>query len=69
MVCPPPADVWVSGWFELRAQNHRWKTNVQNNHSRSRAAFGVFDVEHAAALAAVENEATFHNFGFFVRKL
>ena len=31
--------------------------------------FGVFDVEHAAAFAAVEDEATFHNFGFFVRKI
>jgi hypothetical protein len=29
----------------------------------------IFDVEHAAAFAAVENEATFHNFGFFVRRL
>jgi len=27
-------------------------------------SFSVFEVEHAAALAAVEDEATFHNFGF-----
>ena len=33
------------------------------------AGFGVFDVEHAAALAAVEDVTTFHNFGTFVRKL
>ena len=32
-------------------------------------SFRVFEVEHAAALAAAEDEATFHNFGFFVRKL
>ena len=29
----------------------------------------VFEVENTAELAALEDEATFHNFGFFVRKL
>ena len=29
--------------------------------------FGVFDVEHAAALAAVEDVTTFHSFRRFVR--
>lgn len=28
------------------------------------AGFGVFDVEPAATLAAVEDESAFHNFGF-----
>ena len=30
---------------------------------------GVFDVEHAAELAAVEDETTFHKFRLFVRSL
>jgi len=31
--------------------------------------FGVFDLEHAATLAAVEDVTTFHKFGLFVRSL
>ncbi|NOS72570.1 MAG: hypothetical protein HOP33_21945 [Verrucomicrobia bacterium] len=33
------------------------------------SGFGVLEVEHTAGLAAVEDEAMFHNLGFFVRKL
>lgn len=31
------------------------------------SGFGIFDVEHAAELAAVEDETTFHRFRLFVR--
>ena len=40
------------------------KPHELSNRSKSRNHFGVFDVEHSAAFAAVEDETTFHNSDF-----
>ena len=55
--------------LEVTIVPHAGRPVLCSHCRQSAPGLGVFDVENTAELAAVKDETTFHNFGFFVRKL